>query len=103
VICGDEWAAFRLARYCQERGFYVQAIPSPVVPKGTARLRVSITAGHTQEHLTRFVAALDQGLAELGIPRGGSGVIVATNLQRVGEPLALALHPLPAGDLAIAR
>jgi 8-amino-7-oxononanoate synthase len=71
VICGDEWAAFRLARYCQERGFYVQAIPAPVVPKGTARLRVSITAGHTQEQLDRFAATLDQGLAELGIARGG--------------------------------
>lgn len=73
MICGDEWAAFRLARYCQERGFYVQAIPSPVVPKGTARLRVSITAGHAQEHLERFAAVLDQGLAELGIPRGPRG------------------------------
>jgi 7-keto-8-aminopelargonate synthetase-like enzyme len=78
VICGDEWAAFRLARYCQERGFYVQAIPSPVVPKGTARLRVSITAGHTQEQLARFADVLDQGLAELGIPRDGCGVIAAT-------------------------
>jgi 8-amino-7-oxononanoate synthase len=74
VICGDEWAAFRLARYCQDRGFYVQAIPPPVVPKGTARLRVSITAGHTREHLDRFAAVLDQGLAALGIPRDGSGV-----------------------------
>jgi hypothetical protein len=50
----------------------VQAIPSPVVPKGTARLRVSITAGHTAEQLERFAAALDQGMAELGIPRGGT-------------------------------
>lgn len=51
-----------------------QAIPPPVVPKGTARLRVSITAGHTQEHLDHFAAVLDQGLTELGIPRDGSGV-----------------------------
>lgn len=74
VICGDEWAAFRLARYCQERGFYVQAIPHPVVPKGSARLRVSITAGHCKEHLDQFAAVLDQGLGELAIPRDGSGV-----------------------------
>jgi glycine C-acetyltransferase len=47
VVCGDDWAAFRLAHYCQQRGFYVQAIPHPVVPKGSARLRVSITAGHS--------------------------------------------------------
>lgn len=74
VICGDEWAAFRLARYCQERGFYVQAIPHPVVPKGSARLRVSITAGLRKEHLDQFAAVLDQGLEELGIPRDGSGM-----------------------------
>ncbi|HEX7180394.1 MAG TPA: aminotransferase class I/II-fold pyridoxal phosphate-dependent enzyme [Thermoanaerobaculia bacterium] len=69
VVCGDDWAAFRLARYCQERGFYVQAIPHPVVPKGLARLRVSITAGHCKEHLDQFAAVLDQGLDELAIPK----------------------------------
>lgn len=70
VVCGDDWVAFRLARYCQERGFYVQAIPHPVVPKGSARLRVSVTAGHRKEHLDQFAAVLDQGLDELAIPRG---------------------------------
>jgi 8-amino-7-oxononanoate synthase len=74
VICGDEWVAFQLAKHCQQRGFYVQAIPHPVVPKGSARLRVSITAGHRREDLEAFVAVLDQGLAELGIPRDGSGL-----------------------------
>ncbi len=73
VICGDDWAAFRLARYCQQRGFYVQGIPHPVVPKGTARLRVSITAGHCKEQLDQFAAVLDQGLDELAISRDGSG------------------------------
>jgi 8-amino-7-oxononanoate synthase len=67
VLCGDDWAAFRLAHYCQQRGFYVQGIPHPVVPKGTARLRVSITAGHNKEQLDRFAAALSQGMGELAI------------------------------------
>ncbi len=70
VICGEDWAAFRLAHYCQQRGFYVQGIPHPVVPKGKARLRVSITAGHGKEQLDQFAAVLDQGLDELAIPRG---------------------------------
>jgi 8-amino-7-oxononanoate synthase len=73
VICGDDWAAFRLARYCQDRGFFVQGIPHPVVPKGTARLRVAVTAGHRREQMDQFVAVLDQGLDELGIPRDGRG------------------------------
>jgi 7-keto-8-aminopelargonate synthetase-like enzyme len=65
VICGDDWAAFRLASFCQKRGFYVQAIPYPVVPKGQDRLRVSINAGHRKEDLDLFVAVLDEGLKEL--------------------------------------
>lgn len=73
VICGDDWAAFRLAHYCQQRGFYVQGIPYPVVPRGSSRLRVSITAGHRKEELDGFAAVLDQGLDELGIARDGSG------------------------------
>lgn len=73
VICDDDWAALRLAKYCQQRGFYVQGIPHPVVPKGSARLRVSITAGHSKEQLDRFAAVLDQGLDELAISRDGSG------------------------------
>ena len=69
VICGDDWSAFRLARYCQKHGFYVQAIPHPVVPRGQARLRVTVTAGHRKEDLNQLAATLDQGLEELAIPR----------------------------------
>ena len=76
VVCGDDWAAFRLARYCQERGFYVQGIPYPVVPKGEARLRVAVTAGHRKEQIDDFVAVLDRGLDKLAIPRGGRGAAV---------------------------
>lgn len=73
VICGDDWAAFRLAQYCQQRGFYVQGIPHPVVPKGSARLRIAVTAGHCKEQLDQLAAVLDQGLDEFAISRDGSG------------------------------
>lgn len=73
VVCGEDWAAFRLAHYCQQRGFYVQGIPHPVVPRGSARLRVSITAGHRKEQLDQFAAVLRQGIEELAIPRNGRG------------------------------
>jgi glycine C-acetyltransferase len=85
VICGDDWDAFRLAHYCQERGFYVQGIPHPVVPKGAARLRVAITAGHRKEQLDAFAAVLDQGLAELGIPRNGNGRVCDVSAQSNGS------------------
>jgi 8-amino-7-oxononanoate synthase len=71
VICGEDWVAFHLARICQRQGFYVQAIPYPVVPKGKARLRVSINAGHRKEDVIRFAAVLGRALDELGISRSG--------------------------------
>ena len=83
VICGDDWAAFRLAHYCQQRGFFVQGIPHPVVPKGSSRLRVAVTAGHRKEQMDDFVAVLDRGLDELAIPRGGDGREPGTELHGV--------------------
>jgi glycine C-acetyltransferase len=67
IVCGDDWMAFRLARYCQKRGVYVQAIPHPVVPKGSARLRACVTADHMKEDLKRGVSVICEGAQSLGI------------------------------------
>jgi 7-keto-8-aminopelargonate synthetase-like enzyme len=66
IICGDNWRAWRLARACQRRGVYVQAIPHPVVPRGTARLRAAVTAAHRPEDLDVCVSALRAAAAEVG-------------------------------------
>lgn len=66
IICGDDWQAWRLARNCQRRGVYVQAIPHPVVPKGTARLRAAVSAAHTREDLDFCLSALRAGAEEVG-------------------------------------
>ncbi|MBO4427620.1 MAG: glycine C-acetyltransferase [Bacteroidales bacterium] len=44
------------ARIAQE-GIFVTGFYYPVVPKGQARIRVQISAGHTREHLDRAIAA----------------------------------------------
>ena len=67
IVCGENEAAFRAARLMQKRGFYVQGIPAPVVPAGTARLRVSVTAAHRPEDLDAFVEALMSVAAETGV------------------------------------
>lgn len=66
VMCGDDWQAWRLARSCQRQGVYVQAIPHPVVPKGTARLRVAVSAAHTRDDLDLCLSALRAGAEEVG-------------------------------------
>ena len=58
VIIGDNFAALRIANALYERGLWVPAIRPPTVPKGSARLRVSLSAAHTAEQVGQLVAAL---------------------------------------------
>jgi 8-amino-7-oxononanoate synthase len=58
VMIGDNERAVSVARALQQGGFDVRAIRPPTVPPGTARLRVSVNTGLTEELLDRFVAAL---------------------------------------------
>ncbi len=60
VIVGDATAALRLAQALQEQGLYVVPIRPPTVPEGTARLRISLTAAHTQAHVDRLLEALSK-------------------------------------------
>ncbi|HXG11164.1 MAG TPA: 8-amino-7-oxononanoate synthase [Gemmataceae bacterium] len=62
LVVGEARAAVRLSRRLEERGLLVPAIRPPSVPEGTARLRISLTAGHTEEDVLRLVAALGECL-----------------------------------------
>jgi 8-amino-7-oxononanoate synthase len=57
-VAGDARAAVALSEKLSERGLLVPAIRPPAVPDGTARLRISLTAGHTEEDIGRLIAAL---------------------------------------------
>jgi len=46
-----------MARDLYDEGIYVIGFSFPVVPKGQARIRVQISAGHEKEHLDRAIAA----------------------------------------------
>jgi 8-amino-7-oxononanoate synthase len=58
VIIGDDEAALSVAERVQAAGYDVRAIRPPTVPEGTARLRVSINAGHTEEQIRAMAAAV---------------------------------------------
>jgi 8-amino-7-oxononanoate synthase len=58
VIVGDNHAAVDVARALFERGLWVPAIRPPTVPKGTARLRVSLSAAHGEAHVRQLIDAL---------------------------------------------
>ena len=51
----------------QEEGIYVTGFYYPVVPKGEARIRVQLSAGHKREHLDKCIAAFTKIGKELGV------------------------------------
>ncbi|MBR4307338.1 MAG: aminotransferase class I/II-fold pyridoxal phosphate-dependent enzyme, partial [Bacteroidaceae bacterium] len=51
----------------QEEGIYVTGFYYPVVPKGEARIRVQLSAGHEREHLDKCIAAFIKVGKELGV------------------------------------
>ncbi len=68
ILVGDTDAALQWYERLMREGICVPAIRPPTVPKGTDRLRVTITAKHTKQHLDRLTKALGTGLKK--IPRG---------------------------------
>ncbi len=65
VMLGSEARALGVAESLLERGLLVPAIRPPTVPEGTCRLRVALSAAHTDEQLDRLAAALDDLGVEL--------------------------------------
>ncbi|MGA2603080.1 MAG: 8-amino-7-oxononanoate synthase [Verrucomicrobiia bacterium] len=55
IIIGDEKAAVEISGKLCERGVLVPAIRFPTVPKGKARLRVTVTAAHEPPDIKRFL------------------------------------------------
>jgi 8-amino-7-oxononanoate synthase len=58
LIIGDEEKALAAAQWLREKGFLVPAIRYPTVARGSARLRVTLSAAHTQEQVSALCAAL---------------------------------------------
>jgi 8-amino-7-oxononanoate synthase len=63
VIIGDNTEALDVSERLLERGLLVPAIRPPTVPKGTARLRISLSASHTVDDVRQLVKAIRE-LAE---------------------------------------
>ena len=59
-VIGDEAAAVTASDRLLEQGLLVPAIRPPSVPSGTARLRVTLSAAHSDEHVERLLASLQE-------------------------------------------
>lgn len=60
VLLGSEARAVKAAAALFERGLLVPAIRPPAVPPGASRLRVTMTAAHTDEMIARLLGAMDE-------------------------------------------
>jgi 8-amino-7-oxononanoate synthase len=58
LILGDDRAALAASAALREQGILVPAIRPPTVPEGQSRLRVSLSAAHTDADIGRLLAAL---------------------------------------------
>lgn len=53
IVMGDEKKTMVYAAACAEEGILLSAIRPPTVPQGTSRIRLTVTAAHTEEELDR--------------------------------------------------
>ena len=67
VMLYDAPLSQKYAAKLQDEGIYVTGFYYPVVPKGQARIRVQISAGHEREHLDKCIAAFVKVGKELGV------------------------------------
>jgi glycine C-acetyltransferase len=67
VMLYDAVLAQKFATKILEEGIYVIGFFFPVVPKGKARIRVQLSAAHTQTHLDKAIAAFTKVGKELGV------------------------------------
>ena len=58
LIIGGNEAAVQLAGQLFERSLWVPAIRPPTVPTGTARLRISLSAAHSNDQMDALIQAL---------------------------------------------
>ncbi|MEX0876597.1 MAG: aminotransferase class I/II-fold pyridoxal phosphate-dependent enzyme, partial [Phycisphaerales bacterium] len=58
IIVGDTAKAIAMSKKLLTHGIFVIGFGYPVVPEGTARLRIQMSAAHKEEHVDRLVEAL---------------------------------------------
>ena len=66
IMLRDELKTVELAKAVNERGVFVVAFSYPVVPRGEARIRVQLSAGHTREQLDTALAVFEEAGRAVG-------------------------------------
>ncbi|WP_028770874.1 8-amino-7-oxononanoate synthase [Silanimonas lenta] len=67
LLLGSNSLALAVARSLEQRGFWVPAIRPPTVPDGKARLRITLSAAHTEAEVDALLDALAACLEDAGV------------------------------------
>lgn len=60
ILVKDAELAMKMSQLLREKGIYIPAIRPPTVPKGTSRLRITVTAEHSLEQIDTALVAIQQ-------------------------------------------
>ncbi len=66
VVLGKSERALAVAQHLQEKGLDVRAIRPPTVAPGTARLRISVHADHTEQQIDQLAEAVEKAVNRAG-------------------------------------
>ena len=62
LLVGDTAQAVSISNQLLDEGVLISAIRPPTVPEGTARLRITLSAAHTEQHIDRLLDSLQKVL-----------------------------------------
>jgi 8-amino-7-oxononanoate synthase len=59
VLIGDDKQAIKIGKFLEEKGLLVGVIRPPTVPEGSARLRITLSANHSEQQVKKLLDALE--------------------------------------------
>jgi 7-keto-8-aminopelargonate synthetase-like enzyme len=70
LMIGDATQCMKLSEDLMQRGVFAQGIRPPTVPAGTSRLRITLMATHSCEHIDKALQVFKEVAQELGLVDG---------------------------------
>jgi 8-amino-7-oxononanoate synthase len=71
LIIGDATKCMQLSQELLDRGIFAQGIRPPTVPQGTSRLRITLMATHTREHIDQALSVFKEVAPEMKVEDRG--------------------------------